>query len=267
MKKNLWRAGLLAFILAGASLAWGNTIYSRAPQFNLPDGAIAFMGCYWSPLSITGSGGDTSAPPAVPGAPNNNGNLYNSGNVKVGVDTNMLGQMIGDQIVGDQAPPTSDEATQQADAAVMQKAADMSLSITPVAYSTVYQNALLMHVLSPVKWGYNPQLTQYCGMKPYILIGIVDYCDAYPCSAKVKEKDKDQPIAYFGKRSILEQDTDVFANKGAQHAVALEFFLISTADGKTLWQGNLMTTGGKGAGYEGLTTGLVENALKNLMHK
>jgi hypothetical protein len=260
MGKRIWPAGLLVLALTGSPMAWGNTFFSRAPQFNLPDGAIAFMGCYWSPQSIVGTGGDTSAPPT---SLNSNTNLYNSGNVKVGVDTNQLGQMI----IGDQAPPTSTEATDETNQAVLEKGAGIGLALTPVNYSTVYQNALLMHVLNPAKWGYNPQLTQYCGMKPYILIGIIDYCDAYPCSAKIREKENDKPISYWGRRSILEQDADVFANKGAQHAVALEFFLVSTANGSTLWQGNLMTTGGKGASYQGLTEGLVENALKNLMRK
>ena len=267
MKKHLWLAGLFGLVLSGASTAWGNSFFNRSPQFNVPQGEIAFMGFYSSPLSITGDGNASAPPSAAPANPTNNGNLYNSGGVKVGLDTNAAGQMIGDAIIGDDKPPAPGEDAALANQELLQKATNMSLAISPVDYSTAYQNALLMHILSPAKWRYNPQITQYCGMKPYILIGIVDYCDAYPSSAKIKEKENDQPISYWGKRSILIQDSDIFANRGAQHAVALEFFLISTADGSTVWQGNLMNTAGKGSSYEGLISGLAENALKNLMKK
>lgn len=266
MVKHLWRAGLFSLALAGPSWVWGNSQFNRAPAFNLPAGDIAFMGCYWAPLPVIGDGQPSEAP-AMPGNPNANSTLYQSGGVKVGVDSQALGQMVGDAIIGDEKPPAPADALLQANEAVVDKGSRLELPLAAVAYSTPYQNALLMHILNPAKWGYNPGLTKYCGIRPYILIGLIDYFDAYPSSVKIREKEKDQKLSYGGKRSILEKDTDVFAIKGNNHVVAMEFFLVSTADGTTVWQGNLINTGGKMAGYQGIAQGLVENALKNLARK
>lgn len=262
MVKRLGWVGLVGLFLIGPQVALGNSIFNRAPQFTVPAGAIAFMGCYWSPLTIlsSGGGGLSADAPAAPGAEHT---LFNSGNVHVGIDTSKA----ADLLIGDEAPPEPGLATSMANQSVLEKGGGLGLSIAPVTYSVPYQNALLMHILNPAKWAYNPGLTKYAGNKPYLLIGIIDQCVGYPSSVKIREKQNDQPISYFGKRSILEQDTDVFANKGAQHVVALEFFLVSTATGITVWQGNVITTGGKMAGYDGILAGLVENALKNLMKK
>ena len=262
MGKSLCSVGLLMLALASYQVAWGNSFFSRAPQFNLPQGEIAFMGCYWSPLTILANGGGFS--PDAPPDPNSTTNFYHSGNMSVGLDASKLVDLFGG---ADTPPPTTEAATTETNQVVLEKGSGLGFSVTPVNYSTVYQNALLMHILNPAKWSYNHQLTQYCGMKPYILIGIIDYCGLFPGPSKVREKENDQPIHYWGKRSVLEQDIDVFANKKALHSVALEFFLISAADGSTLWQGNLLNTAGKGNNYQDLKRGLVENALKNLAKK
>jgi hypothetical protein len=258
MGKGFWRMSLFALVLAGSSLAFANSFFDRTPQFDLPKGAIAFMGCYWSPLSILGAGENPSS-----SAPNYTTVLQSSsGNVKVGVDTGMFVDMFMVE-----KPPTPVEATLEINQAVIEKSAQLGMSLTPVEYNTAYQNALLMHVLNPAKWKYNPQITKYCGLRPYILIGIIDYCDAFPSPVMIREKLNDQKISYWGKRSVLEKDSDIFASQGLQHAVALEFFLVSTADGSVVWQGNTMTSGNKNSGFKGIANGLVENALKNLMRK
>ena len=266
MVKTIWRVGLFGLALGVAPLAFANNFFNRDPQFTAPAGDIAFMGCYWSPLSILGTGQPVfSAPPPAPMG--HDTTVYNGGNVKVGVNGSAAGGLLADALIGDQPAPSPAAAIIQANQAVSQKSVNLGLTLSPVTYSIPYQNALLMHILSPAKWGYNPGLTRFCGNRPYILIGVMDYCDAYPSAVKVREKENDQPVTYFGKRSILEQNGDVFAPKGEQHVSAMTFFLVSTVDGKTLWQGTLMNAGGKMAGYQGLTEGLVENALKNLMKK
>jgi len=262
MAKNIGWVGLFGLVLISPPFVCGNSFFSRSPQFNLPQGEIAFMGCYWSPLTILANGGGYSAAP--PPASNSNINLAHSGNFSVGVDAGKMVDLFSGE---DHPPPTAEEVTNEANRIVLEKGKGVGLSLTPVNYSTVYQNALLMHILNPAKWGYNPQLTRYCGMRPYILISLIDYCGAFAGPAKIREKDNDRPIAYWGKRSILEQDTDVFANKKALHSAALEFFLVSTADGSTVWQGNVMNTAGKGDNYQDLLAGLVENVLKNLTQK
>jgi hypothetical protein len=262
MGKRLSRSVFLLLILAVSPAAWGNSFFSRVPQFNLPQGEIAFMGCYWSPLTIFANGGGFSA--ADPPNPGSTTNLYHSGNVGVGFDASKLGDLFEG---ADTPAPAAGEAANEVNQMVLEKGPGFGLALAPVNYNTVYQNALLMHVLSPAQWGYNPQLTKYCGGKPYILIGIIDYDGVFAGPAKVREKENDQPINYWGKRSVLEQDIDVFANKKAVHSAALEFFLISTADGSTLWQGNLLNSTGKGNNYQDLMRGLVENALKNLARK
>jgi hypothetical protein len=222
MGKRSWRLGLLGLVLVGPSLVWGNSQFNRDPQFTVPAGDIAFMGFYWSALNVIGDGQPSEAPPSM--APNNTTTtLAQSGNLKVGVNNNAAGQMIADSIIGEEKPPAPADAILQADQAVVDKGTGLGLSLMPVPYSIPYQNVLLMHVLNPAKWAYNPALAKYCGMRPYILIGIIDYFDAYPSSVKIREKEKDQKLSYWGKRSILEQDTDVFSIKGNNHVVAVEF--------------------------------------------
>ena len=56
----------------------------------------------------------------------------------------------------------------------------------------------------------------------------------------------------------------LFAIQGKNNAVALEFFLVSTQTGNTLWQANTITTKGAAIGFKDIANGLVKNALKNL---
>jgi hypothetical protein len=262
MGKRLSGICLFGLLLASSPFAWGNNFYYRSPQFTLPQGDIAFMGFYWSPLTIDKKDGAFSA--EAPPMPGQNVNVVHSGNFSVGLDTSKMADLFAGP---DTAPPTTPEALGFANQAVLEKGTGMGLPITAVNYSVPYQNAVLMHVLNPAKWRYNPQITRYCGNKPYLLIGIIDYCGIFQGPAKIREKENDKPIQYFGKRSILEQDTDIFANKKSLHSVALEFFLISTVDGTTLWQGNVMNTAQSGNNYEDLVRGLTENALKDMAKK
>ena len=160
------------------------------------------------------------------------------------------------------------QAVNETNQSLQEKATEMNLSLTAVPFNEAYQNALLMHVLTPEKYLYNPQLTQFCGNTPYILIVIIDYYAEFACSINIRESENGQKINYLGKRSIIEKDLSLFKNKGRQGAVALEFYLISTKDGSTIWQGNTITTvNSLGANYYDIAKGLSDNAFKNLMKK
>ena len=98
MGKRLCCAFFLLLALASPRFSWGNSFFNRAPQFNLPQGEIAFMGCYLSPLTIFANGGGfTAADPPNPGSTTN---LYHSGNVGIGFDASKLVDLFG----GDDTP-------------------------------------------------------------------------------------------------------------------------------------------------------------------
>ena len=168
-------------------------------------------------------------------------------------------------IGGGKAAPDIATATADMNGAVIQSASEQNMPLQAVEYNQAYQNALLMHVLSPAQYLYHPQITPFCGNRPYVLIIIIDYYSVYPSSIKIREKEKDSKINYWGRRSIIEEDKGLFAVKGNNNAVALEFFLVSTQTGNTLWQANTITTRGESIDFSDIAKGLVNNALKNLM--
>jgi hypothetical protein len=241
---------------------WGNEFYNRAPEFSVPNGTIAYMGSYWAPTRVVATDGFiSSAPQPLKNAGTTTVLMKNSNSSISLVDT---GTPI---VIGDTSPPDTDQAMNETNLGMLQKAADMNLSMVPVSFNKIYQNALLMHVLSPGKYRYNPKITQFCGNQPYILIVVIDYYADYPSSIDIREKQDGHNINYWGKRSIIEQDKNLFANQGKQNAVALEFFLVSTQDGSTVWQANTVTTKGLNSYYHDITEGLIETAFKNLMKK
>lgn len=248
---------LWAALFPGAAL--GNDFFNRAPGFTVPDGAIAYLGTYASPMSVLGTGSDAPSAPAA--NPSNSVPVAKSGNFTVGLNPGALITM------GDSAAPGISQAIDETNQALVQKASDMGLPLVAVNYNLAYQNALLMHVLNPAKYLYNPKITQFCGNRPYILIGIIDYFDDSPASIKIKEEDNGRKMDYWGKRSVLVKDDNLFAVQGRQHAVAYEFFLVSTKDGNTVWQANTITTRGASSYFNDIAKGLIDNALKHLLNK
>jgi hypothetical protein len=237
-RNGLWGGILILTFLPGITEA--NSIYGRAPGFTIPAGDIAYMGSFFSPLRVHANGSNTQ--------------------FLIPKDIRLFSQPFF------VAPKT--QAIHETDDAVQSKATEMGLPLAPVTFNETYQSALLMHVLNPKKYLYNPQIARFCGNKPYILIAIVDFYAEFSCSINIREKETGEPIAYFGRRSIIERDMSFFRNKGRQSAVALEFFLISSKDGSTLWQANTITTGGSlFDGYEGIAKGLVDGAFRDLMKR
>ena len=233
---NLW----MLFLAAALFPTWtfGNEIYNRAKGFDIPVGSIAYMGSFFSPMKVHATDSDTQF-------------------------------LIPEQKVLFASPffvADKPQAVNETNQVLQEKAAEMNLSLDSVAFNETYQNALLMHVLNPAKYLYNPQIGKFCGDRPFILIVIVDYYAQFPCSINTRENQDGQKINYWGKRSVIERDMSMFRIKGRQAAVALEYFLVSSKDGNTLWQGNTITTSnGLGTSYYGVSKGLIENALKNLM--
>lgn len=229
--------GLLTLCLLSCP-AWANSFYLRAPGFETPKGPIAYMGSWFQPLKILAGGSNSKV--VVP---------------KLTVFDN-----------GTLFTPEKAQAVNDTNQALAGKAAELGLPLAPVPFQEPYQNALLMHVLNPAKYLYNPGLTRFCGGRPYILIGIIDYYADSSFSIDIRPDENGNPVNYWGRRSILEKDGSVFAMKGKQKAIALEFFLISTQGGKTLWQANTITTNnGPFGSYRDVAKGLIEDALKNLM--
>jgi len=237
------KATMVWMLFLSASLvphwAYGNEIYYRAPGLDVPHGSIAYMGSYYSPLKVHKTGSDTEFL-----APKDKSLLPN------------------DFFVADKS-----EAVSETNQALQEKASEMSVYLTPTDFNEAYQFALLQHVLDPAHYSYNPGIGQYCGNKPYILIVLVDFYAEFSSSVNFRGKQNGQTVDYRGRRSILENDQNVFRNKGRQAVVALEFFLVSSQDGSTLWQANLITTGNSFSSdnYYGLAKGLAGDALKNLM--
>jgi hypothetical protein len=196
--------------------------------------------------------------------PKNYETIAKSGNFSVGVNTDAVGDKLAGLLISEKAAPDIATASADTNAAVLQYASEAGLTLQPVEVNLAYQNALLMHVLSPAQYRYHPQITTFCGNRPYALIAVIDYYSMYPSSLKIREKEKDAKINYFGRRSIIEEDKGLFAIKGNNNAVALEFFLVSTRTGNILWQANTITTKGAAIGFKGIAKGLVKNALKNL---
>ncbi len=238
---------LLTFLVSGAFIpnrVLGNSFYSRAPGFDVPNGTIAYMGSYFSPLRVHANGSDTRY-------------LVPAQREFLGMKTDRA------YFVADKS-----QAVNETDRALQEKAAEMNLSLNPVAFNETYQKALLMHVLNPAKYLYNPQISQFCGYPPYILIVLIDYYAEFAFSIDIRESQDGQNINYWGRRSIIEQDLNLFKNRGRQAAVALEFFLISAKDGSTLWQANtITTTDGSTDNYYGIAQGLMGDAFNNLMKK
>ena len=242
MKITSW----LGFMLLPLSLlpnrVWANEFYNRAPGFEVPAGTIAYMGSYFNPLRVHENGSDTQYLRSV--------------------QRDFLG------IKTDQSYFVAEkgQAVNETNQSLQEKAAEMKLSLNAVPFNEAYQNALLMHVLTPAKYLYNPGITQFCGNQPYILIVVIDYYAEFACSINIRESQNGQKINYLGRRSIIEKDLSLFKNKGRQGAVALEFYLVSTKDGSTVWQANTITTvGSMGANYYNIAKGLSGDAFKNLM--
>ncbi|SRR5579871_160780 len=236
---GVWLLILAAFFSTQEALA--NSIYNRAPGFDLPNGQIAFMGAYFNPLKVWATGSNTTT--LTPR------------------DIRLFSQPF--------FVATKDQAVNETNQTLQEKATEMNLSLSSAPFNEIYQQALLKHVLSPQKYLYNPQISQFCGNPTYILIVIVDYYAEFSCSINIRENQNNQRIDYFGRRSIIEKDENLFRNKGRQAAVALEFFLVSAKDGSTLWQANTITTGGGLLldGYRGFTKGLIGDTLNNLMKR
>jgi hypothetical protein len=220
------------------SPAGANSFYLRAPGFDIPKGPIAYMGTWFQPLKIYAAG-STSKTVIPKLTVFDNGTLFTPEKAMAVNDTNQ---------------------------ALAKKAAELGLPLAAVPFQEPYQNALLMHVLNPSQYLYNPGITRFCGNRPFILIGIIDYYADSSFSIDIRPAENGNPVDYWGRRSILEKDGSVFAMKGKQKAIALEFFLVSTQDGKTLWQANTITTNnGPFGSYRDVAKGLIESALKDLM--
>jgi hypothetical protein len=241
MKNIHWVGLLLALAGTAPMAALANQIYNRAPGFDVPQGEIAYLGSYYSPLKVWANGSTTTT--LVP----HDGRLF--------------------------APPFfaagESQAVNETNQSLQEKATKMNLPLVSVEFNKSYQDALLKHVLSPPKYLYNPQISKFCGDRPYILVVLVDFYAEFSSSINIRENQGGQKINYFGRRSIIEKDFSVFRNQGRQQAVALEFFLVSAKDGSTLWQANVITTGGGllEGGYYGIAKGLEGGALNNLMKK
>ncbi len=226
--------------LAGCLFAqptFANALYNRAPGFQTPHGIIRFLGCYDQPLRIYQTGSNTKFLDLNPSVFNIN-TLYFPDKAQVVNETNF---------------------------ALVQKASDVGLSFEATLFNEAYQNALLLHILSPEKYRYHPRITAFCGDRPYALVGLIDYYGDSYCSVDIREKSAGNPILYWGKRSILEKDISLLSAKGKQMVVALELFLVSTRDGSLLWQGNMISTANGLVNYHEIAEGLLENALRDLM--
>lgn len=239
MKNVFWM--LVIFTGLVPQMIWANQIYNRAPGFDAPQGEIAYMGSYYSPLKVWATGSNTTT--LVPR------------------DNRLFAPAF---FVADES-----QAVNETNQSLQDKASEMNLSLVSTQFNKLYQDALLKHVLNPRKYLYNPQIAQFSGNRPYILVVLVDFYAEFSSSINIRENQDGGKINYFGRRSIIEKDLSFFRNKGRQQAVALEFFLVSAKDGSTLWQANVITTGGGllGGGYAGITKGLTGDAFKNLMDK
>src|SRR5580692_1804060 len=115
------------FLSAGFSpdRVLGNSFYNRAPGFDVPTGAIAYMGSFFSPLRVHSNSSDTK--------------------YLVPVQRDFLGiKTDRPYFVADKS-----QAVNETNQSLQEKAAEMKLSLNPVAFNETYQNALLMHVLTP----------------------------------------------------------------------------------------------------------------------
>ncbi len=233
----------LLFISAGffPNRVLGNGFYYRADGFDIPNGHIAYMGSYFNPLRVHENGSDTR--------------------FLASKQSDFLGIKGKPYFVAEKV-----QAVNETNQSLQEKATEMNLSLDAVPFNETYQNALLMHVLSPAKYLYNPQIAKFCGDRPYALIVLIDYYADFACSLNIRENQKGRKINYRGRRSIIERDMSLFKNKGRQRVVALEYFLVSTQDGSTLWQANIITTeGGYATGYYDIAKGLSGTAFNNLM--
>jgi hypothetical protein len=220
--------------------AGANSFYFRAPGFDIPRGAIAYMGCWFQPLRVFAPGSTSKF--VIPKL-----TVFDSGSLFV---------------------PEKVQAVNETNQALVEKATELNLRLDTVPFKEPYQNALLLHLLKPAQYLYHPAITQFCGNRPYILVGIIDYYADFTSSIDIRSSGNGNSVNYWGRRSILEKDASLLAMKGRQKAVALEFFLVSTQDGRTLWQANTVTTNnGPFGSYRDVAKGLIEGALKDLMKK
>ena len=232
----------LLFLIAWAAALFpqgvgANSFFHRAPGFQFPDGAIAFMGFYDQPLRIRMTGSDSRTYDPKP-------SVFTPTSLYI---------------------PDKGQAVSETGAALLERSSGLGLPVETTYPNEAYQNAMLLHILSPGRYLYHPALTRYCLNRPYALVGLIDYYGDFPCSVNIREKQGGKPIDYWGRRSLLEKDGSLLSSKGRQMVAALELFLVSTRDGSLLWQGNLVTTANGLVTYQGLAGGLIGDALRDLI--
>ena len=239
--KKLLITGML-FLLAAyltPCAASARQMVSRAPGFEIPAGAIAYMGSFYNPLRVHATGSDD--------------------HFLIPKDNSVI-------IAHPYFTAGKDQAVNETNQALQEVVTKMKLPIEATPLNAALLGALLSHIFNPAKFPYDPTVATFCGGKPYVLVVLVDYYAEFASSLTIREQEKGQKIDYMGKRSIIEKDDDPFQNRGRQAGVALELFLISTKDGSTVWQCNTMTTNNSnGSKYYDLARGLFENSFKNLM--
>ncbi len=222
--------------------AFGNAIYNRAPGFKVPEGNIAFLGSYYSPMKIF-----------------KNGSTHET---LTSVHRTLLG------LAPDQAYSAGDQAraVSETNELVDNEAMALNLPLSDAPLNETYQTDLLKHIYRPDKFAYNPAITAFCGNQPYILIIVIDFYTEFACSVNIRESQDGKKIDYSGKRSILEQDLSMFSIKGHQTGVAQELFLVSTKDGSTVWQAHtISTTSNAYDPFHGLNKELLSKAFDNLL--
>jgi hypothetical protein len=247
-EKGMKRSSLFSICLLSAllfpCLAIGNAIYYRSPGFDIPNGRIAFMGCYYSPLRVHANGLDDQF--LIP----------------------KRKEIFGMNMEEPYFTPEKIQAVNETNQGLQDVISETGLTMDPVPFNEAYQRALLMHIFSPEKYLYNPGIAKFCGNRPFALIVVIDYYADFSSSINIRESQNGQKINYLNRRSIIEKDESVFKNKGRQRAAALELFLVSTLDGRTLWQCNTISTdNGYGSGYDIIAKSLIGSAFNNMMKR